>query len=151
MRLRGEDGTGGERLSILIYTQIFTPAYSSPFFSLLLCSFPLKMLPHIKPSTQNGSICSAPSRHLSVFFVRYSTSQMSIHCATFRTSQPHPSHCHAPADFTSFSVCILLSVILFRTSLLLFRWCLCYSISLPLPLYATGGSGGLSEEKYRFK
>lgn len=137
MRLRGEDSTGGARLSILIYTQIITLAYSSPLIQRSSALFPGKTLSQIKPSTLNCSISSAVARNLSVLFVWYSTSQMSIRsCRRFTVphSSPlrppsliHPSHFHASADFTSSSVWVLLSVSL----------CLLLSllISLSLPLF----------------
>lgn len=77
-RLRGEDSTGGARLSILIYTQIITLAYSSPFFITPLLLFPGKCSLRLSHQLQTALFSSAVPRHLSVLYVWYSNSQMSI-------------------------------------------------------------------------
>lgn len=113
-------------------------------YSLLLCSFPWKMLSQIKPSVPNVSIYSAVPRHLSVVFVWYSTSQMSVHdwgCFTMLHYSLlillAQSSTQASADFTSFSLSVLLSVTVSVSSLSVFMH-LFYSIIYalpPLPLF----------------
>lgn len=131
-------------------------------YSLLLCSFPWKMLSQIKPSVPNVSIYSAVPRHLSVVFVWYSTSQMSVHdwgCFTMLHYSLlillAQSSTQTSADFTSFSLSVLLSVTVSVSSLSI---CLYASFlfnhlrsSSPPSLWAPGRSVGLSEEKHRFK
>lgn len=113
-------------------------------YSLLLCSFPWKMLSQIKPSVPNVSIYSAVPRHLSVVFVWYSTSQMSVHdwgCFTMLHYSLlillAQSSTQTSADFTSFSLSVLLSVTVSPRSLSVFMH-LFYSIIYalpPLPLF----------------
>lgn len=165
-RLRGEDSTGGARLSILIYTQIITSAYSLPFFiTPLQFSLENALSDYVINYKLLYFLCSGmlPLCPLcGVFNPSNVNSQLALlHRATFFFSaQPHPSHFHASGDFTSFSFCVLLSVI---PSLSSSSSCLYLSLSVsvihslsrflspPPSLWAPGSSVGLSEEKYRFK
>lgn len=121
------------------------PIHPLFFFSLLLCSFPWKMLSQIKPSTPNCSISSAVPYHLSLSSLcgiqplkcQFTAAVFSpCHIRLLASPQCHQAHFHACADFTSFSVSVLLAVILslslLPVSLSVFK-CLLFALSPPPP------------------
>lgn len=144
MRLRGEDSTGGALLSILIYTQIITAAYPSPFLFFFHHSsalFPGKhsltlshqlqtaLFPLQWHATSLSSLCD-----IQPLKCQFTAAIASLrHILLFSASRPHPSHFHTTADFTSSSVCVLLSAILSLSSLYLsLGVSVIFSPSLPL-------------------
>lgn len=137
MRLRGEDSTGGARLSILIYTQIITSALFIAFFHYSSALFPGKRSPHIKPSTPKllYFLCSAvPPLRPSLCGIQPLKCQFAAAIASL---------CHilllsasqAPNPSITFS-CVrwfhifLGPVVCHYVSLSVFM-CLCYSLPLP--------------------
>lgn len=146
------ESTRGTKLPFLIYTQIRTLDF---IFIIPLLFFARKILSQMKPSAPNCSISSCVAPHLSVCLVSYSASHShSWHaCTSVVFSHSHPlapivhiifSHVHsfhASLSPCCLSLCLSLYISLY-TSLLLV---------LPLALWAAGRSGGLSEEKHRFK